>query len=353
MKLHVSTADLQASKVQHMYPLFWYYENGECGKCNGTGKLPVEEGAPEECKTCKGSGKMKFSPFAYIAVQPPNIAKGETGIPMPPAGYINRDVEILKHQDESIDKHIYKSLASLNMQFLDQTPLSISGDAKQVDREELNNFVYNIAEDIVCIMDKIYKMINDWRYSFAIPDKKARKEMLPEIPVPQNFDLLPSDYLIDNITKSKNNKLSPILIAAMETDYAQKTFYAYPDLAELIALSYKLDPLAGITEDEKMTRLTNNGISEEDYIISSNIISFLRKLMTADPKFEDKTYEEQMKALNTLATAKKKEITKADQVRQAAAIGDPNNPNPPAGPNNPNPPVNTPNNPPPTPPAKV
>lgn len=339
-------SDLQASKVQHMYPLFWYYENRECGACNGVGKAPVEGGPPQVCKSCAGSGKMKFSPFSYIAVQPPNAATGETTVPTPPAGYITRDVDILKHQDESVDRHIFKSLAALNMQFLDQTPLNISGDAKQVDREELNNFVYNVAEDLISAMDKIYKIINDWRYSFAIPDKKARKEMLPKIAVPENFDLLPADYLIDNITKSKNNKLSPILIAAMETDYASKTFYATPNLAELIALSYQLDPLCGISEDEKMTRLSNNGITEEDYIISSNIISFLRQLINTDPKFCDKPYKEQMAALHTLAVAQQKVISKAEQVRQtAAAQADPNNPQPGNDPNKPQPPAPDPNKP--------
>lgn len=324
-------SDLQAAKVLHMYPLMWYYNNKDCGHCGGTGKVINQnnpESGPQTCSVCNGTAKVKFSPYALLELDPPNAATGSTSVPVPPAGYVNRDVEIIKHQEESVEAHIYKALAALNMQFLDQTPLNISGEAKNVDREELNNFVYGVAEDLVFIIDSCYKQFCDWRYSFAIPSAKERDALLPKIPVPQNFDLLPTDYLIKNITDSKTNKLSPILIGAMETDYAEKTFYACPDVANLVGLAYKLDTLPGLSDDEKMVRLSNKGITNTDYIISCNLLPFIRQALLKDENFEKLSYEEQLKQLQEMAAAKEKEISAAQKVIMQAQqqLTDPANP---------------------------
>lgn len=321
-------SDLQATKVQHMYPLLWYFENKDCPACEGVGKLPTQSETGDStystgsstCTSCGGSGKIKFSPYTVMAVAAPKL--GEQTIPTPPAGYVSRDVEIIKHQEESVQQHCFDALSAINMQFLDQTPLSISGDAKNVDREELNNFVYNVAEDVVAIMDKIYFIINDWRYSFAIPDKKGRYAMLPKIAVPQNFDLLPSGYLMDDIVKAKASKVNPVLVATMETQYANKMFYTEPELSEKIDLIYNLDPLPGITEDEKMVRLSNKGVTQQDYIISSNIVAFVKRAIIENKGFVDMHYEDQMAILQKYAEAKQKEMSAAAKVLQAVPPAD-------------------------------
>lgn len=310
-------SDLQAAKVQHMFPLFWYYQNKECNHCNGSGKVvdqSTENAGPKECTHCKGTGKIKFSPYAHLEVDPPKL--GEQGAPVPPAGYVVRDTEIIKHQEESIDKQLYMSLASINMQFLDQTPLNISGEAKNVDREELNNFVYSVAEDIVCTTDKIYWWTNEWRYAVIIPDQKAREAMLPEIPVPENFDLLPADYLMDEIGKAKTAKVNPILVAAMEQNYSQKKFYSTPDISNMISWYYALDPAPGYTVDEKMSLLQNKGLTQQDFVISSYLPSFIKRAMDEDKDFANKPLVEKQKVIKKYADEKIKENDKAEQAKQ-------------------------------------
>lgn len=318
-------SDLQAAKVQHMYPLFWYYQSKACQACNGMGKVPTA-GGQQQCTTCNGSGKIKFSPYAHLEVEPPKI--GDTATPNPPAGYIGRDVEIIKHQEESVKNHLFDALAAVNMQFLDQTPLNISGDAKNVDREELNNFVYSIAEDLVATMDQIYYWINEWRYAVIVPDKEKRMAMLPQITVPQNFDLLPSDYLIDEITKGKNAKANSFIVQTMEREYAVKKFYNEPELVEYINLYYDLDPLPGIEIADKESLYLTKAITQTDLVISTYLAHFIRRALIENKDFCDLEFEAKMKIMTQYAQDKIKTNDAAAQVKatlqqQQAAANDP------------------------------
>lgn len=304
-------SDLQGSKIQHLYPLFWYYQNKDCGPCSGTGKTTTETG-PVTCNTCGGGGKVKFSPFAHIQVDPAGI--GNQANPVPPAGYITRDTAILKLQEESVEKNMFKALAAINMQFLDQTPLSISGDAKNVDREELNNTVYNTAEDLVYSVDRVLYFINEWRYSYVVSESTARKAMLPYIAVPQNFDLLPEDYLMKEVTDARTAKVNPLLVATLEQQLAAKKFYNQPDLAENIKLYFDLDPLPGYGVDEKMSLISNKAITLEDFIISSYMASFIKRAIREDKDFAKKEYKDQMALLVKYAQEKIKANDQATQM---------------------------------------
>ncbi|MCZ2140905.1 MAG: hypothetical protein LC096_05885 [Bacteroidia bacterium] len=307
-------SDLKGSKIQHLYPLFWYYQNKNCNSCGGIGNKPSDNG-PVQCTSCGGSGKVKFSPFAHLQIDPAEL--GKQANPMPPAGYITRDTAILELQEKSVEKNNYKALAAINMQFLDQTPLSISGEAKQVDREELNNTVYNFAEDLVYSADKVIYFINEWRYFFLVPDAKARMEMLPNIPVPQNFDLLPEDYLMKEVTDARTAKINPLLIATLEQQLAAKKFYNQPNLANNIKLYFDLDPLPGVSTDEKLSMLSNKGCTQTDYIISNYMASFIKRALREDEKFGEKNYDVQMEVLIKYAEEKIKSNDEASQMVDA------------------------------------
>jgi hypothetical protein len=168
------------------------------------------------------------------------------------------------------------------MQFLAKIPMNESGIAKEVDRDELNNTVYNIAEDLVQILDNLHKLCVEYRYKVVVPNNMERMDLVPFVSVPEKYDLLSSNYLIDEITKARSGKISPLIIAALEADFATKKFYSNPELQKELELVMTLDPLIGLSEDEKMTRLANKGITYIDYIISSNIVKFIRRALLDD-----------------------------------------------------------------------
>lgn len=287
-------SDLMGSKIQHLYPLFWFYQDGNCPPCKGIGKITSPGAQPVTCKQCEGTGRVKFSPFAHMQVSPATL--GKSAAPTPPAGYVTRDTAILELQEKSVEKNNFKALSAVNMQFLDQTPLAISGDAKNVDREELNNTVYNSAEDLIASIDRAIYFMNEWRNVFFIKSAATRRAMLPNIPVPQNFDLLPEDYLMKEVADAKG-KLSPFMVATLEQQLAAKKFYNHPDLAVNIKLYFDLDPLPGVSVDEKITQLTNQGITKEDFIISNYMAQFVRRAIREDKDFQKKTWDEQMKKM--------------------------------------------------------
>jgi len=323
-------SDLQAAKVLHIYPERWEYTNNECSACKGSGHRPNPNFNPEvenspsdlpcENPYCS-NGYVVSGPYSKILVKPINNATENGGqIPTPPAGYVEKDVEIVKLQDEGVDKHIFKALASINFEFLFNTPLNQSGVAKEVDKDELNNTVHSIAEDVVRIMDIIYRATARYRYKELYPLDEI-ETMLPQIPVPERFDLLSSTHTRDELKEAKLNKTNPVLTNAIEIDYAAKRFGSDPGVRDRLMLILELDPLPNVGDDEKMTRLSNKGITLETYIVSSNIHEFVQAAIDENEKFVDMSLKEQKLIIRKYAKDQIAEDSAAGQVMNGVNDG--------------------------------
>ncbi len=305
-------SDLQAAKVLHIYPERWEYTQNECPTCKGTSRMTnpkwcvgCAEDIPNEIP-CDNplchSGYIVAGPYSKTIIRPPNGAlEGQTSIPTPPGGFFEKDVEIVKIQDEGVNAHLYSALAALNFQFLDQAPLNQSGVAKEVDKDELNNTVNAIAEDIVRVMDSIYRLIAFFRYRVQYSFDDIEEFMLPTISVPEKFDLLSTSHLEEELKNAKTNNLNPELLNQLEMEYASKKFNTDPAVRDKLMLILELDPMANITEDQKMTRLSNKGITLETYIISSNIHEFVQQAIDENPDFPELGLSEQKKKMREYA----------------------------------------------------
>lgn len=319
-------SDLQAEVVQHIHSEKWVLDTQSCQVCNGTGK--IKQGNPIEiapCKQCKGSGSVATSPYLNIVIKRAKV--GEQQWTGEPAGYIKKPVEIVEIQDRRIDKHIYKALASINMEFLSDVPLNQSGIAKEVDRDALNTFVNAVAEDIVANMDRLYKICNDYRYKDLIPSEEERDKLLPKIAVPTKYDILSTNYLVEEVKKLREGKVNPLIINASEIELANKKFNNNPEVRDRLACIFDLDPLPGLTTDDKLSMLQNKGITLEDYVISCNIQSLVQLAYFQDKEFGKKDLPERQKKILELAAPKIK----------AATIKIDINPDPTQDPGNPDP----------------
>lgn len=295
-------SDLQAAKVLHIYPERWEYTNSECTNCKGGGrtKNPLYTGPGCGCEfelvcdSCHGRGYTVAGPYSKIVVKPHQGTDAATGgqIPTPPAGYVEKDVEIVKIMEESINGHIYSALAAINFEFLAKTPLSESGIAKEVDKDELNNMVHSIAEDIVAAMDNIIEITAKLRYGTIYSEEEITK-MLPVIQVPEKFDMLSAQHTQEELKLAKDGKANPIIISALEVDYTSKRFNTDPEIRDRLMLILSLDPLPNVSEDDKMSRLSNRGITQQTYVISSNIQEFVKKAIEEDNNFVDKDPKDQ------------------------------------------------------------
>ena len=304
--------DLDVSVVRHLFPEKWEFSSGDCKVCHGIGKTPGVNGEVV-CTACNGAGRIVTSPFQSHVITPAKIE--EQQVPTPPAGYIDKDIEIVKLQDERIEKHMYKALASINMEFLSKTPMNESGVAKEVDRDELNNFVYSVAEDLVKIMDRIYFISFDYRYKVVVPINKDRHMMLPKVNVPEKYDILSVNYLIEEYQKAKNAKINPVIINKMEQDIANKKYSTDPEMAKEINAILKLDPFSGMTSDDKMAYIQNRFITQQDAVISANIVQFVRKAFGENDKFYTLGLKEQQDIMIQYAKAKIAENDKAAQAK--------------------------------------
>lgn len=305
-------SDLQASKVLHMFPERWEFTQHECTSCKGTGKRRNPswyEGCGDtipcdiDCdnKACY-KGYVASGPYSKIMIRPSNALEGQGTIPSPPAGFVEKDVEIIKVQEESVTNHITNGLASINFEFISTTPLAQSGVAKEVDKDELNNTVHSIAEDIVRCMDWSYWIIAKYRYGLVYGEEEI-EEMLPKIAVPEKYDILSSTHLEEQLKNLKDSKANPVITNAVEVEYANKAFNNDPAIRDRVMLVLELDPLANIPEDDKMSRLSNRGITQVTYVISSNIQEFVQRAIDEHDGFEEMELPEQKKIIEGYATA--------------------------------------------------
>jgi hypothetical protein len=313
-------SDLQAGVVQHLFLERWEIEGGKCKTCSGTGRV-LKDGSQVKCpnKNCDG-GTMIRSPYQSIVIR--KGLPGENPVPNPPAGYIDRNPDIIRLQDERVDKHIYKALAAINMEFLDKVPMAESGVAKSVDKDDANNFAHFIAELRVQNMDRIYYFSALWRYIDLIKDKDKIKAMCPVVPVPEKFDLFTSAMLALELSGAKTAKISPVLIKAMEVEYSAKKFSADPEVKAEVELVLNLDPLPGSSADEKASMLMNKGVSEENYVISCNISGFVKRAMEEDEKFPSYEHSKQMEKLSAYAGEVIEANKASSQILDRVVIGE-------------------------------
>jgi len=288
-------SDMQAEVVQIIHSTMWSMQPQQCGRCKGLGEIPKENSAPIKCPSCSGKGLLPLNPFEHLVLPAPR--PGEPALPTPPIGYVEKDTSIVKIQDERIRQHIYDALSAINMEFLAETPLSQSGVAKQVDREELYSFVHSIAEDIVRIMDEIIYDICAWRYSGVTSDIRA---LLPYIPVPERFDMLSGKVLVDELTSMVNAKVDPAIINAAQIELAGKKFND-SEVKDLVVLKLKLDPFAGVPEENISLQRTFNAVRQNDLVIHSNINQFVTRALEEVNDFANLSYNEQMNWMNRYA----------------------------------------------------
>mgnify|MGYP000314195577 CR=1 FL=1 len=315
-------SDKQAEIVQHVHSLMWQYQTQKCGKCNGLGTVkPSAESAPIACTDCKGHGTVPTSPYESLVINANTSSTLDKDVPIPMAGYIQKnDVSLmLKAMSEEIKQEIFDAYSAVNMEHLADTPLAQSGTAKAMDGDSLNNFVFSVACDLVNILKNSYYIIAKLRYGYQITDEKVIMAMQPIINTPQKFDLLSSNYIVDEIARLRESKVDASIIGAVETEFISKKFKDNTDVQQLIKASFSLNPFHGISEDEKMARLNSGGIDQNDYIISCYITPFIRRAIQENANFYELPETKQYEILTKYAIEKRNAISGVSDIKNALA----------------------------------
>ena len=300
-------SDMQAEIVMHIHSTMWTIQPQSCKDCKGSGRRVLKENtAPVICESCKGTGNAPMNPYEHLTIPMPKA--GELQAPTPPMGYVQKDTAIATLQESRIRQHITDALASINMEYLAEVPLSQSGVAKQVDREELYSFVHSVAIDSVRIESEIIYDINAWRYKESITDLETLESMLPEITIPERFDLLSAGVLIEELKGMIEAKVDPAIINATQIDLTEKRFANDPTVRDTVKLKLKLDPFAGVSEEAISLYKTFGVVSELDMVISANISEFVNRAMMEHKNFGEMQIKEQQGIIKAYAMEKMKEI---------------------------------------------
>ena len=144
--------------------------------------------------------------------------------------------------------------------------------------------------------------------------------MLPNIPVPEHFDIFSTRFIEEDTKNAKENKLNPVIINAMELNYAAKKFNSDPEVRDRLMLIFELDPFPNISEDDKQAMLQSDGISKVDYVISCNIHEFVKRAILEDETFPVKEYKEQRAKLKGYAQEVVEAASKAKEALRVAFV---------------------------------
>lgn len=306
-------SDHQVNKKLHLHPDRWEIADTECPTCSGKGKVQQESRKPGmrpfenvTCGTCNGMGVISVkSPFntKYISVSKKSSINSDTPIPTPPAGYIERPIESIDFLKKEVRDNLIQGLAALNMEHLFEEPLTNSGVAKTVDRQEFLSYIQDVARHFVeNVFNASYEFSNNWRYGYQ--NTAQRYAQLPSINIPQKFDLLTLGVLSARLAEARAGKFSSDYVSGLELQLARMEFGKDSTVVKKLELKHKLDPLPYLTPAEKNESVLNSSApatSYQNYVISSNLDAFITRALEENRDFYTLTYTEQVAIMRTYA----------------------------------------------------
>jgi hypothetical protein len=308
-------SDADAEVVQHVYSTMWYYSLQNCKTCSGSGKV-LKGGKQTICKDCT-NGVASKTPYTDMVLNPSTF-DGEK-MPTPPAGYITKQTDMVKLQAERIASHVYNALSAINMEWLSSMSQTQSGVAKEVDRDELNNYVYGIAYHLVeTLVKPIYYFVNEFRYCKVIVDGEAREKQLPTIAIPSKFDILTSNILEQQMKSAMDSKADSEIIDQLELEYVQKKFPNEPDLRNRMKLKKSLDPFPRLTIDEKNNLALNKLADPLDLIVSNYLQPFIEMALFEDENFMTLDFDKQKEAIYKMGEEKLSKMDASQKIKDKA-----------------------------------
>lgn len=276
----------------------------------------VIDGECRRCKSCGGSGLITGrSPFGVTKVRDKDLGEPGADLQFPGVEYIDKNTDIVSKVDERIESLTYQGFAAICMDFLSSIGITESGESKKQDRGEFRDFLIQISDNLFDnIIYNYYKYINLWRYGLLLSDEELNENM-PVIIKPTSFDTQTIMQAKEDMGTMKESGVSNTTLSYMELRLIDKQFSNDQEARNILQAITDCDPLVGKSSEDKMLELSNGGISEIDYILSSNIKPFiLRAWEEKGDEFFNLKLSEKISILNKYAEEKKKEIGESEPI---------------------------------------
>jgi hypothetical protein len=282
-------SDLQGGVKQHAWPERVEYVPEDCSTCNGRGKVVQTRFGQEtttDCPTCKGTGAAQ-TVYGVTRIKIDNRPGYETDRNYnSPIIYVEKSMEPLKFLNQKVQEHIQAGFEALNMAFLMDMPLAESGVAKQFDREELNAFLFSIAQHI---KETILRPYFEFAYQMRYPERSYE---LPSIAIPDTFDILSATNLLSEIQFNNENGVGDRTTnRLLLKEYVNKRMQDQPEALKYNQATIDLDPMQGYTVEEIIA--LQGTVSQVDVYASLNIQTIIKLLADENAGFYELSYEQQ------------------------------------------------------------
>jgi hypothetical protein len=301
------TSDLQAAYVNHLYMDKWEFAT-ECDNpdCNG-GNVSVtldndldSLGNPRiidtKCGTCNGTGKVTRSPYGVHTINR-DALNPEAPLPTPPAGYIDKPIDVVDKVEARIKDEESRGLSSINMEIVQMVGEDQSGVAKTVDREDLNAFLSRYSRHVFeYVLPNLIEFIAVWRYN-EVSDITS---ILPEISQPKDFNILTLNQLTSEYKDASNANVSANYLQHIEQELVESKFANNAKARMKNHAIIELQPYPGKSVDQLLT-LKSMGEPEWKIYKSINIIELVSKAIEDNEGFLELSTKEQREIIDEMA----------------------------------------------------
>jgi len=316
-------SDLVGLKL-YQIPKMWIYKQQPCKGCNGSSMIKNSEGVKIKCSTCMGKGVAPMNPFDILEITPPTA--DELPLSGDPIGFITPPVEALRFMADGVEAHIYNALSAINMQDMADVPAVNSGIAKSIDREDQNSWIHSVAEDLVRVLDAVCDYTIVQRYGMVLNyDYSKLKQLEPTINVPDKYDLISAQSMMDDLEKLKTSGASAAIFNAAQIDLATKLFPTNKEIKRKYEMIVSLDPLSGSTPDEILSAAQSGWITDSTATLHFNINEYLERAIDENKDFFDMMRSEQVAILTAMADEElnmaQDKALKASQTFQQQQLG--------------------------------
>ena len=296
------TSDLQAAYVNHLYMDKWEFETDcqSAGCIDGFVKTEVQNGKDTvitegKCSTCMGSGKVSKNPYSIYSVNRDAISTDIN--PIPPAGYIDKPIDVVDKVEQRIDKEEKRGLASINMEIVQMVGNDQSGTAKTVDREDLNAFLSRYSRHVFeYVLPNLIFNIAAWRYG----ETSKIEEIVPSISQPKDFNVISLDRLTEEYKDASNANVSANYLQHIEGEIVQSKFANNDEGRKKNETIIKLQPFPGKSVDQLLT-LQNLGQPEWKIYKSVAIIELVDMAIEERSDFLDLDLKQKREIINQMA----------------------------------------------------
>lgn len=302
---------LRIIKAGHAFPHKWEYvddceyqnENGMC--INGRVMLDYAgEGLKEhDCPKCHGTGKAKSSsPLGVYQVKAPNRSDDTSkDMQIPPFGWVAPDPAIMEFLRKEINENSEKALSLLNLSSKTDVKGSETALGKMIDRQEKESFIHPIIHETFDLFEFSIKCIDDMRYGVDAVE-------MPVINQPKTSSVQTVAELTAEIASAKQQGLPDIALRNLLLEYLNTRFQTDERVNKSVDLTFYVDRLVSLTSLEIAQKKNSGSVANWEDILHTSIYTFIADALLKDPKFFDKTTEEQGLVLIEMAKTKDAEI---------------------------------------------